>query len=84
MNQWNELDEYPILGKYHVRHYIEQAIGTGYMFGKNFDTLDEAITFCSKQKYSYRLLIHIKGDEWLNVTDASQRYYVPETEKVSE
>lgn len=65
-NQWKELDEFPELGKYHVRHSIPAARGTGYLFGKNFDTLSEAVQFFETQEYT-RLLIHVDGEHWLKI-----------------
>lgn len=78
-NKWKEPDEHPIAGKWHVRHEIDAARGTGYLFGKNFDRLADALAFCAKQTGQRRLLVHAEGDGWLRIDDLSQFYYVPGT-----
>lgn len=79
-NKWDELDEHPIVGKFHIRHTILGAEDTGYMFGKNFDTLDEALAFAKTKYFSVgprpRLLIHVKDTEWLLIHDLNGRYGV--------
>ena len=79
-NQWKELDEHPYIGLWHVRHTIPAARDTGYMFGKNFATAAEALTFCQdmrEQDWATRLLTHVEGDRWLMHPDPSQYYFVP-------
>lgn len=77
MNQWNELDEAPIVGKYHVRHRIEAAIDTGYMFGKNFNTLFEALNFCILSPYNTRIMFHVENDQWLILESPFNVYLMP-------
>lgn len=75
MNKWNEPDEHPVKRQWHVRHTIPAAEGTGYLFGKNFEKLPDALSFCALQTHA-RLLVHVSGEEWLRIDDQSARYFV--------
>lgn len=85
-NQWNEPDEFPVVGKWAVRHTIPEARDSGYRFGKNFDTLEEALTFCREVRkrgdYCW-VLVHVSGEGWLKITDLDSFVFVPEPEEAS-
>ncbi|MFC7663791.1 hypothetical protein ACFQWF_15175 [Methylorubrum suomiense] len=83
-NKWREPDHHPIVGQWHVRHEISAARDTGYLFGKNFATLAEALDFCATQEGQCRLLTHIEGEGWLRVDKPFQSYFVMGAEPTAE
>lgn len=95
-NQWREVDVFPEPGMVHVRHQIEEARDTGYMFGKNFWSVREAVNFAQSRRQLglvANVLVQDGPEDWIYVEfdspnnrscpdqEAEERYYSARDDK---